>query len=294
MFTYWGFGLQIASEIPFPELYPVSFVSEADVTIRLGVITTIPEGASFFSGRTTYTMNDREMVFTVKDVATYHISEGHTIVLQPENSDVEKRVLRMFILGGAMAAVLQQRHILPMHAAGVLKDEQLTLIAGHSGAGKSTTLAGLMREEYRVFSDDVTVLTPDGYGTASYPMLKLWEQSMQVLNCSDRSFPVMPGMEKFGVFFHEHFDRRSYPVKKIILLEVSEDDQFTIAQLKGGNAFAAVVAHIFKPSFFNTPTMRMVKFNIITQLLQHTTIYHISRPSACIPDQLLSRVMELI
>jgi energy-coupling factor transporter ATP-binding protein EcfA2 len=298
LFSYRGFGLCITSEIPFPELYPAEFSKQPDVTICLGEVPNMQNGYSFSTGRTNYVMNDREMLFTVKDVAAYYISEGNTIIINPDNADVEKRVLRMFVLAGALAAILQQRGTIPMHAAAVIKNNELIFISGHSGAGKSTTLAGLIAKDYRVFSDDVTVIAKNGnkrvQGTASYPMIKLWEQSMQALEYEDRSFPVMPGLEKYGVFFHEHFDTNQYPLAKVILLKLSENDQFTTEHLTGGNAFAAVVEHIYKPSFFNTPNMRMLKFNMITSLLQHTEVYEISRPANCPPNELLSRVTALI
>jgi energy-coupling factor transporter ATP-binding protein EcfA2 len=300
-FNYWGFGLHITSEIPFPELFPASFSEQSDVSIRLGEISDIPVGHSFSTGRITYVMNDREMLFTVKDIATYYISGGNTVVISADNDGIEKHVLRLFVLAGALAAVLQQRRTIPMHAAAIIKDGKLVFISGHSGAGKSTTLAGLMAKQYQVFSDDVTVLAKGEntlmHGIASYPMIKLWEQSMQTLDYaafSDRSFPIMPGMEKYGVFFHEHFDTKQYPVTKIILLKLSEDDLFTTEELTGGNAFAAVMQHIYKPSFFNTQDMRMLKFSMITQLLQHTTVYQIARPPGCEPDELLSHVTALI
>jgi energy-coupling factor transporter ATP-binding protein EcfA2 len=301
MFNYRGFGLHIASEIPFPELYPAPFSEQPDVTICSGEISNIPEGYSFSTGRITYVMNDREMLFTVKDIATYYISGGNTVVISTDNAGIEKRVLRLFVLTGAIAAVLQQRRTIPMHAAAIIKNGKLIFISGHSGAGKSTTLAGLMSKKYPVFSDDVTVLAKGEntlvHGIASYPMIKLWEQSMQALDYaafSDRTFPVMPGMEKYGVFFHEHFDTNQYPVAKIILLKLSGNYQFTTERLTGGNAFAAVVQHIYKPSFFNTPDMRMLKFSMITLLLQHTEVYQIARPAGCVPDELLSRVTTLI
>ena len=301
MFHYLGFGLHIASEIPFPELFPAPYAEQPDVIICSGEITNIPVGHSFSTGRITYIMNDREMLFTVKDTATCYINGGNTIVICADNAGIEKRVLRLFVLTGAIAAVLQQRRTIPMHAAAIIKDEQLILIAGHSGAGKSTTLAGLMGKHYRVFSDDVTVLAKAEnagmYGAASYPMIKLWEQSMQTLDYAafnDRSFPVMPGFEKYGVFFHEHFDTKQYQIAKIILLKLSEDDQFKTEQLTGGNAFAAVVQHIYKPYFFNTTDMRILKFSMITLLLQNTAVYQITRPRGCVPDELLSRVTALI
>jgi hypothetical protein len=125
-------------------------------------------------------------------------------------------------------------------------------------------------------------------------MIKLWEQTMQVFELEDRSFPVMPGMEKYGLFFHDDFDTNQYPINKMIVLKLSSNDQFSTECLTAGKAFEAVVAHIYKPSFFNTPEMRVLKFKTISQLLQHTEVYQIARPANCAPDDLLSIVTSLI
>lgn len=297
-YYYWGFGLNILSEIPFPELSPVSPFEQAHVNVRIDKMPETPDGFSFSTGRISYTMNDRELLFTVQDIGKYYVKDGDTILIQPHHADIEKRLLRLFVLAAAMAGILQQRRIIPMHTGSLLIDGRLTLIAGHSGAGKSTTLAGLMNKQYKIFSDDIVVLGSDEnnhtQGIASYPMIKLWEQSMQAFEYEDRSFPIMPGMEKYGLFFHEEFDTRPYPINRVILLKLSEDGLFTTERLSGGNAFEAVVAHIYKPSFFNTPDMRVLKFKTITQLLQNAAVYQIARPANCDPEELLSYVTSLI
>jgi hypothetical protein len=297
-YKYWGFGFNIISEIPFPELLADSTFEQAQVNILMGRMPDTPDGFSFSTGLISYTMNDRELLFTVQGIGRYYVSGGDTIIIQPDNDEVETRLLRLFVLNAGMAGILQQRHLIPMHTGSILIDGQLTLIAGRSGAGKSTTLAGLMNKQYRIFSDDIVVLAnrdnSPAHGIASYPMIKLWEQSMQALEYEDRSFPIMPGMEKYGLFFHDDFDLNQYPINKIILLEISDNNQFSTEQLSGGKAFEAVVAHIYKPSFFNTPQMRMLKFRAITQLLQNAVVYQIARPAGCAPDDLLSHVTALI
>lgn len=297
-FTYSGFGLNILSAIPFPELSPVSSFEQVHVNIRFGEVPAAPDGFSFSTGRISYTKNDRELLFTVAGVGKYYVAGGNTIIIHPENDAIETRLLRLFVLATAMAGILQQRHIIPMHTASVLIDGKLTLIGGHSGAGKSTTLAGLMSKQFRIFSDDIVVLAEGTdriiHGVASYPMIKLWEQSMQAFEYEDRSFRVMPGIEKYGLFFHDDFDTNRYPINKMIVLKISEDHRFSTERLTAGSAFAAVVEHIYKPSFFNTPEMRILKFKTITQLLQHTDVYLVARPANCAPDDLLSIVTSLI
>jgi hypothetical protein len=298
MYKYWGFGLLISSEIEFPELMPVTF-PYADVTVTIDVIPVIHASATFNTGQIRYDLNDSELIFTVSGTAAYYVANGDRIIIAPLADHVEVRVIRMFVLAGAMAGILQQRKQVPLHAGGIVADGGLTLISGPSGAGKSTTLAGLKEKKHQLFTDDITVLKflpDDGHirGVASYPMLKLWEQSLQTLQLHDRSFPVMPGMEKYGLFFHEHFDTRQYPVRKIILLATADIDSVRHEQLSGSTAFTQVVQHIYKPVLFRQPAVRATCFRMISAITRQAETHLVTRPLDCTPKDLLTTVTSLL
>lgn len=298
MYKYWGFGLQITSEIEFPELLPYSF-KHTDISITIGEMPVINVDTAFDIGRISYQVNERELIFSVLDVASYYVADGKQIVISPHTGHREDRVIRLFVLGAAIAGVLQQRRQVPLHTSAVVIDDQLTLIAGQSGAGKSTTLAGLKQRQYRVFSDDITVLKeqPDDdriSGLASYPMIKLWENSMQTLHLDDRSFRVMPGFEKYGLFFHNAFDTRPYPVNRIILLDTLQAEGICHKQLYGSEAFSAVVQHVYKASLFRRPAMRALCFDVISKMVRNATVHQVSRPAICEPDNLLKVVTSIL
>lgn len=297
MYKYWGFGLHIASEVEFPELLPFAF-KHTDVSIAIGEMPAITASMEFCIGRISYQMNDQELIFSVQDVASYYVAAGNRIVIQPY-PDVEDRVVRLFVLGAAVAGILQQRRQVPLHTAAVVVNDRLTLIAGQSGAGKSTTLTGLKKRGYRIFSDDITVLKElpeDDHisGIASYPMIKLWENSLQTLQLDDRSFPVVPGYEKYGLFFHGAFDTQHYPVDRIILLEAQETDVIHHKQLLGSEAFAGAVQHIYKASFFRQPAMRALCFDVISKMVKCSEVHQVSRPTLCEPDTLLDVVTSIL
>ncbi|MCF6405286.1 hypothetical protein L3C95_20445 [Chitinophaga filiformis] len=297
MYKYWGFGLHITSGIEFPELLPSDF-THTDVSISLGDIPAIEADTAFDIGRISYRVNHHELVFSVQDVATYYAADGNRIIIRPYPGNVEDRVIRLFLLGAAIAGILQQRRQVPLHTSAVIVNDSLTLIAGQSGAGKSTTLAGLKKRQYRIFSDDITVLkeVPGSdciCGVASYPMMKLWEHSLQTLALEDRSFPVVPGYEKYGFFFHGVFDTQPYPVERIILLEARQTDEIRHKQIYGSEAFAGVVQHIYKASLFRQPAMRALCFDVISRMLKRATVHQVSRPVLCEPDALLDVITSI-
>ncbi|SHN28905.1 hypothetical protein [Chitinophaga sp. CF418] len=298
MYKYWGFGLHITSVIEFPELLPFDF-KYADVNIALGEIPVIDEDTAFDIGRISYRVNDHELIFSVEDVAAYYVADGKQIIIRPHPANTEDRVVRLFLLGAAIAGILQQRRQVPLHTSAVVVNDRLTLIAGQSGAGKSTTLAGLKKRQYRIFSDDITVLKelPDDdriSGVASYPMIKLWEHSLQTLQLDDRSFPVVPGYEKYGFFFHGAFDTQHYPVERIILLDAGQTDVIRHKQLHGSEAFTGVVQHVYKSTLFRQPAMRALCFDVISKMVKCATVHQVSRPVLCEPDSLLDVVTSIL
>ena len=290
--------MHISSGMEFPELLPFGF-RYPDVSVSLGEVPAINADAAFDIGHISYQVNDHELLFSVQDVASYYVADGNRIIIQPHTDHVEDRVIRLFVLGAAIAGILQQRKQVPLHTSAVVVNDRLTLIAGQSGAGKSTTLAGLKQRQYRIFSDDITVLKelPDDdriSGVASYPMIKLWEHSLQTLQLDDRSFPVMPGFEKYGFFFHSAFDTQQYPVERIILLEKGQTDIVRYKQLQGSEAFAGVVQHVYKASLFRQPAMRALCFDVISKMVKCSEVYQVTRPALCEPDSLLDVVTSIL
>src|SRR5205085_12132928 len=63
--------------------------------------------------------------------------------------------------GGVLGALIHQRGELPLHATTLISPDRARTIAlaGHSGAGKSTTAYELIRRGWMMVSDDLTRVT---------------------------------------------------------------------------------------------------------------------------------------
>lgn len=302
MYKYLGFGLHIFSEIEFPELFvSISDTDIADLTIKIGDVPASRDGKTLKDNDVPYIINEEELIFSVKDIATYYAAYGREIIIDLHPNNQEMRSVRLFLLATAIVAILLQRGLLPLHASAIIEDGELVLICGRSGAGKSTTLTGLRKQGYKIFSDDITVLQkyPDTNivtGAASYPMIKLWEDSLLTLDhqYQDMSFPVRPGINKYGIFFHNEFNNNQYPVKKILLLDIGENHEVQSKALTGTQAFEAISNQIYRPVLLYSQSLRALSFQVISQLLQHVDIYHISRPRDCKSEKLLSVISTLV
>ncbi len=301
MYKYYGFGLNILSEIEMPELL-VSDFDEHDVVIELGEVPQSVVGEKVFS-RKFFSLGEDEYVLNVKDVCRYYALKGNKIIVQPHLKEVDDwKSIRVFLLGSVMAVILHQRSLLPMHSSAIVKDGKLVLFMGESGAGKSTLVANMVKKGFSVFTDDICILkqSENGQvtGAASYPIIKLWENSISLLEEDrfNREYKMRPHMQKFGQFFHDEFDKSRFPLSTLFILNPNNlSDKVTCRELKGVEAFKAIEKQAYRYRLVTGKVMRPIHFSIISNLVQNTKIYEISRPmQQKTIDQVYNTVVERI
>jgi hypothetical protein len=297
--SYWGFGLKIASDMEFPELLPHIF-DIPDVEYIVGKVPDSISGTTISAKNFSYIINDRELLFTVNDVARYYATNGYRIIIEPFEPIQDNRSVRLYVLATVMAAILLHRNSLPLHASAIKQGESLVLIMGDSRAGKSTTLAGLHKNGYTVFSDDVVVLKKDALGVsavASYPMIKLWNDTLEKMNDSrfeDRSFRIHQNLDKYGFFFHDHFDRNRYPVKKVFVLKVQDIPNLTHRSLYGKDAFETLISQVYRPMLLQSNDLKRLCFLLVSDIVKNSSIVEICRPIECDAHQLIEYVETLL
>src|SRR6202012_2899502 len=95
--------------------------------------------------------------------AAFLIRDGREITVDvlPES---DPTMVRVVLLGRVIAVVLRQRGWLPLHASGVVIDDECVLFLGATGAGKSTTAAAFYRAGHLVATDDVGAVRIAGGG----------------------------------------------------------------------------------------------------------------------------------
>src|SRR5207245_2121597 len=111
-----------------------------------------------------------------QEVGAFQITAGREIIVEPA-SGVEARVLRLFLLGPALALLLVQRGLLVLHASAVEVAGRAIAFLGESGQGKSTTAAAFHACGHPVVADDVVAVQIEDGGPLIYPglpQLNLW------------------------------------------------------------------------------------------------------------------------
>ncbi len=285
MFRYWGFGLNILSQLEFPELLPKEFET-ADVTIELGTIPLKLDGDDI-AERPFSSVGEKEYILNIKNVCKYYAGYGTKIIAEPEYG-IDEKSIRLFLLGTIMAAILYQRGSLPLHAAAVIKNDKLIIFAGKSGAGKSTLTALLASKGYDIFTDDICVMHsgPAGkqgvYCTASYPMIKLWDDAINHLESSEysRDYKIRPELPKYGQFFFENFSSNQLPIDKIFIIHpAGRSEKITVTKLTALESFKQLELQAYKNQLILSKKLRMVHFGLLSAITKEVPVFEIYRPA---------------
>jgi hypothetical protein len=297
MFKYWGFGLHILSEIEFPEFMDAEF-EQPDITISIG---TVPEGLAGESvlQKVRVAMSPTEYLQKVINVASYYVANGNEIRIDP-NPAADEKSIRLFLLSNAMAAVLHQRNLIPLHASAIFHGDGVVLFCGPSGVGKSTIVTALQAKGYKVFSDDVCVLKPSVnnpdliMAVPSYPMMKLWIDSfnktgIQMASEEDR---IRPHLAKYARFYHDEYEIAPQPIKRVFMLDSANlEQQAEIKEMAPIESFNALQRNTYRHVQMNAMKKRGFHFSIVSKLTAAVPISRISRPQHV---NTVNEVVELI
>lgn len=190
-YCYRSFGLLIHSEIELPELPATDSLDAPDVVIRRGAVPRDPQPATL----------REELAIHVSGVS-FLIRDGCEITVGIR-SEVDPAALRVLLLGRVMAFLFRQRGWLPLHASGVVIEDQCTLFLGLARAGKSTIAAAFHKCGHFVITDDVAPVRLNGERQclmqSSWPHLRLRQDSQALLDGSQLTSVVQAEKRRYDL-----------------------------------------------------------------------------------------------
>jgi hypothetical protein len=222
MYHYVAYGLGIRSALPLPELMsqiaPHGALS-GEIAVRLGPVRRSPpqvDAAGFGFWATA-----DEACHFVEKVGAFLVRGGREIVVDPVPG-VEERLLRLSLLGPAMALLLHQRGLLVLHASVVARRGEAVAFLGNNGWGKSTIAGALYAKGYDVVADDVAAIGIDPGGPIvfpGFPQLKLWPEAATLLGETPERLPVLhPGFDKRGWHVGRGFSTEGRRLERVYVL----------------------------------------------------------------------------
>ena len=297
MYYYWAYGLTIRSSVLFPELFPIDETGVTDVELVIGDVPDTISGETGF--RSSHLMiSSSEYLLHVKGIASYYVSSGSRIIIKPlDSADWES--IRLFCLSNAFAALLHQRNQIPLHCSAFIDQDELVLIMGESGAGKSTTLAAMINKGYIPFSDDVCVpviseTNDELYLYSSYPMMKYWLDTYAKVDIAGglKDRKIRPDQEKYGVYFHDRFSRTPMKVKRVVLIEKdSSVTEVDTRAIQGIELFQRLERNAYRGEYIGFSGLQKEHFTVFSRIANTTKTMLISRPA---DENSIAAVAEII
>jgi hypothetical protein len=243
---YRVFGLSLESEAPLPELVPDVVAGEADVRVALARLDDVAET------RPGLHIHGDEALLVVAGVGRFLNRSGREMVVEPA-AGVSQRNLRLYLLGSALAVIIHQRGLLPLHANAVVVEGRAIGFMGHPGAGKSTLAAWFHDQGFEVLADDVCVVTWEAGGRPiahpGIPRLRLWREALEASGRDsagyERSFD---DMDKYTVPTDLERVQSAVPLSHLYLLDKASGEP-SVARLHGAGAVEAMVANTYRGAY---------------------------------------------
>ncbi|WP_048190978.1 hypothetical protein [Methanobacterium sp. SMA-27] len=247
-FKYEAFGLKIHSTISLPELTP-SESENADITIYLGEVDLPIENV--LNEELSYKVTENAIYRFWDVIGKFKINKD-SIMIDP-SSEVDKIILRNFLLGTVFATFLILRGLFVFHASSVNINGSAIAFSGFSGYGKSTTAMAFYNNGYPVVADDYIAVDVDKDEipliSPGFPSLRLSSKSMDFMGCTVDKPRLKINNDKIYASVPNNFSSNKIPLKKIYILQRGKESK--IIDLKSPEAFLELVKNSFGIHMFS-------------------------------------------
>ena len=271
MYHYQVFGLHLEADLIIPELLSYSDDSHVEIVIKRGIV---PYSLHSQVCETIQGNND-QLLITTKNIGRFIIESGKYITYQTYHN-TSTSDLRLFLLGSCIGALLQQRNYIVLHGCAVsVNAEQSIIFIGTKGAGKSTMAAYYAQQKAAVLTDDICLITFDSAGipylVPSYPQIKLWQNSADLLGISTRKLRRFYGQNgKLGLPVNHLFVQKPFSITHIYEI-VAEKHAAT--RITGHTKLTKLIDHSYRYHFI---TKMSRAFNYVKSLMYLANTVNIS------------------
>jgi hypothetical protein len=291
---YQAYGLNIQSELAFPEMIPIS-ATKPDVVIKFGQV---DRSLMKVNRLGTYLHATPEKVaFFWKEVGSIEVSQGKEIILDPL-PDVEERLLRLPILGIVLGVIVHQRGFLALHASAIAINGSAAIFIAGRGWGKSTLAATLYGRGHYLISDDLVTVDINGSGIPmvlpGFPQLKLLPEAAAFALGDDPYTlpPLAKGYEKRSRRNIERFPQDPLPLRGIYQLD--KGDSPALKLLSPQEALVQLIGNSYIARA-STPLLEglggTAHFHRCMSVLKQVAIYRLERPQVL---ELVPEIAKLV
>jgi len=236
-----------------------------------------------------------EFLLKFKNIASFYVERGARITVDPSPGASAKDI-RLFLLGSAMAGLLHQRELIPLHGSCAHSGSGALVFSGPSSSGKSSLAAGLAQMGHSILADDITAIEHIANGsTQVFPgltRLKIWKDVARYFRLEHQLERVRDELDKYYLPIEREASIRSLPLDKIILLYPSNLPDFKLKEIHGAGKFELVYRNIYRINFPVSMSRSQELFDRLSQVLNKVPVYSLIRPSKPIAIRELSEFVS--
>ena len=243
--------------------------------------------------------DEQQFYLNINGVAKYQIKlpdNSLTIEVDPELTNLD--AVNTWLYGTVFAYLLQAKGYLVLHGSAVLVNGGAVIFSGDSGAGKSTTAAGLVKLGYPLLTDDVVVIkaTPDGKMVLKPgpSRVKLWQDALvQFGQSADQLKPIANKANKYELPI-SYYHAEEVPVLQFYELTSSADcAQIIIRELSGHAKFTNLIRNTYRYSMLGPLNKLKLHLTQVAQLSSLIKVYTVERPKdKFLLDELLQEILK--
>lgn len=252
----------------------------------------LPEVAPISYKESYLQANDRQFYLQVKDVGEFYCENGTKILIKPI-LNVDKASIELYLNGSVLGAILQQKKILALHASSFVVNDQVIILCGESGFGKSSiALSFCIHRNGILLTDDITPIQ-NGNILPIAEKMKLWGDSLASMDIDKSNLhPVHEKMDKY--YFDVITGEEPRKPDMIIFGEIDDGlEESTIHEVHGALKFELLYKNQYWEELSSlSPDLKKFFFELIAEVCDTTKMYSLSRSSENSIDETTSFIIE--
>jgi hypothetical protein len=246
---YSAFNLGVQSSLLLPELL-ASAEAKKDITIRVET-SERPTSDDNLNPDYSYSVTKTKARLYFSQIGAFLVENGREITAQAL-PNVEERLIRLPLLGAALATLLYQRGKFVLHASAVAVGDGAAIFIGNKGHGKSTTAAMLCSRGHQLLADDIVAIDTEENSRYAvlpgFPQFKLYPDSVTATfsHNPEKLEEVGANMVKRSLRV-ENFCQRQLPLRAVFTLGFR--DGVSIRRLASQEAIKYLIVHTYMARF---------------------------------------------
>lgn len=218
-------------------------------------------------------------LINIPSVAGYLIEDGLSVSIDIQPGATSSDVSRHFRMA-PLASLVYQREMLALHASAVCNDKGVVLLAGASGAGKSSLLITLVSRGFRMLSDELSVIGCDDSGQLhvlpTYPDIDVWPNTLDFLGLQTME-PSVSHYSRQVLSCEKNMVFEAKPLLAIYWLGITKKGHVELTEVTGSDKFQAVNSFIYNSYIADVLVDRMKYLQLASSLSSAVPIKKLQR-----------------